>query len=1369
MISARFGVEGDEAVEKALKKIEDGSRAAAQGFKEAGDAGTASADQITRALKTVEEGERQLAAAFKDALESGRTTADQMRTALEDLGGKAGAASGQIGDAARRANSALGELNLGAVTAGSTIGNVLGEAVTRAAGAIVDLGKSVFAAYGQMKDLAEQTGLTIAQIQAWRQVVAKSGEDVDILNRVMVVASRNIGLVAEGNQRLTAVLDRLGVGVLRADGSLRDFNGIVRDIIDAMARLDDQATRNALGAQFFGTGWIKLADAFKDGVKDVDAATDALVRHRALIDEGAREKIEALTKVVNSSSEAWKGLALNIVAGASPALIQVAKDAEGATTSFSKFLEVVSKWGGGLPSLSGVLGFQFGLSLTSPQYGPPTPTGSQASPRTREAQLEAELVASLKHHGGETIDSARIRAALNKVRDEILRVASDEVSEALSVHFYDNSPGTSRGYFNPGKSEPYGPPLPPGWGKRGGGGGGSVDQTAKEYERAKEALDKYLDSLARESDLSDESARERAGHVAELKAEELARAKVLRMTEDQIQAVGEEAKARALAAYDSKKAQEDQRRASEQAQREMERMAEREAQLLQQPAEQAIRNVYSLTTDIFKDAMSGNLDSWEDFWKRAKDIGRQYLAELATLLVIRPLIQPLISVAGLGGLVPGGMGGGAAGGVGGGIGSIGAGVPYPSAGASLGGGGLLGGMPGGGLFGGSGDLFGLGGFLRTPLFGGSLGSVASFEGVIPGMTGAEAYNYISGLPGQSAGLTVGGALAGIGSIGLGAYSLSQGNTIGGISGILGGGLGLLGAAVPALGFLGPVGMGIGLIGGLLGGLLGKKPKTPQEVTNISFAGGAMSSAMAMSRGRSLGTTGQAASGFTDAFGELLSGYGLSLGPGAIGGYILNSVGKNTGNQFIVGLGDYNRDPRESRAGLRSPEEAIGVLAGLLLRENARGGTLGGAGFTPTVSQIVQNTDLDSLDAIKAALDFAPVFDDLQKGTQNVTAMDRALRELDKQYDAVAAQTRQYGLDVGLVEKRRQEAIAQLAIDANADYRRREIGLTPGGQLRLALEDNAKGREQALKEAATLNAVSGVLVDINQIERTFAAERKAIIDQALGTTLQDLARGTDTITAAELAVRGLNQQFDNLAGLAEAAGGNVGLVRIRAQEAINKLATDVNADYRRRSLLMTPEGQLQVALEDLEVERKAAIANAQYLNQTVTGALADIDQIEAYYAARRVRIVEDSNAAMAQSMQGLRDVYNNILYGSLSGVSPGAAASGSQATYMATLAQARGGDRTALQRLGSDASAYITALAGAYGHGERFGAGREQVLADLASFLGTQPANTAGGGNADLSEAARVIAQQSELIDQLTAQVEVLTDQMALFLAQQRRS
>lgn len=432
-----------------------------------------------------------------------------------------------------------------------------------------------------------------------------------------------------------------------------------------------------------------------------------------------------------------------------------------------------------------------------------------------------------------------------------------------------------------------------------------------------------------------------------------------------------------------------------------------------------------------------------------------WLASFLSPLGIGGGVSPVGGLGGLGGLA-GGLGGGR-------VISVG-GIPYVPA---TGGGGL------GGLLGGSFGIPSPGSitsFLSQPLFGagglfgpGLAGSVASSFAGGAGSLGAFAGS--SALAGAG---SLSGVLGGLFGIGSGIMGLASGNPIGGISGILGGGLGLAGGLGLLGSWAGPAGMAIGLIGGLLGGLFKKKPKTPQEVTDIVFNGTEFTSSLSYSRGKSLGTTGPASNALIDAMNELFLSYGLTAQQGFPSGWILNSIGKNTGNQYIVGTGTYGSftqwpggKPGETNvAGIGSAEDAINILAAALIKSGAAGGTL--TGLTATQKQALSYADFKSIDDIKAALDFSKVWDKMVDGARKVTQAEQAMDQLNEQFDALKVNATKYGFDLALLESRRTEEqrkivtdfneqvrLALLAANDNPAYQREVLGTSQDARMREA--------------------------------------------------------------------------------------------------------------------------------------------------------------------------------------------------------------------------------------------------------------------------------------------------------------------------------
>lgn len=561
----------------------------------------------------------------------------------------------------------------------------------------------------------------------------------------------------------------------------------------------------------------------------------------------------------------------------------------------------------------------------------------------------------------------------------------------------------------------------------------------------------------------------------------------------------------------------------------------------------ALEGIQSSFADFFTQVFSGGVRTWKDLAGSLKQIFFRTLGEIAAASLIRPVIQPIVALGGATGLIPGQVaqqygGGGILSFLG--LGGGGNGVPVTIGGQSYvpaggGGGGILSGgfsPPGGGLLSGGGIGGDIGNFFGQTLYG---ANPLDYAGVIEGLSGSAAMEALGVTPG----VTLGGALGGVLGIGSGIFSLAQGNPIGGIAGILGGAL----SFVPGLG---PVGAAIGLLGGLLGGLFGKKkPKTPQAVSDVIFNdAGRLSSNIAYTRGRGgsglAEGTQKAGSALADAIAQITGEYDLRFASDATGGWILNSIGKNTGNQWIAGLGQYNQPGSSTlKAGLQSAEEAIGIVAGAIFKKAAEEGKISGAGYTDTIATILKNATLESLQDITDALSFGQVYDDLKRGTENITASEQAIRALNKQFAQLKMSAEEYGLDVGIVTQRQQEAQTKIGTDFNDRFRRGLLGMTPQGSLQLQLEDLQKEREQALKEAAYItDTITGVLVDINQLEEYYAKKRQQIIEDANSGIIDSLKALYQSVTYGQLSaaspaatLAGARAEFEKVA--AAALGGD----------------------------------------------------------------------------------------------------------------------------------------------------------------------------------------------------------------------------------------
>jgi hypothetical protein len=264
----------------------------------------------------------------------------------------------------------------------------------------------------------------------------------------------------------------------------------------------------------------------------------------------------------------------------------------------------------------------------------------------------------------------------------------------------------------------------------------------------------------------------------------------------------------ALVERNVQRAAEEERRARERANELIARDEQRLLERRERANERTTDSIVNYAAERFADLFSETGRGFAGLMENMRRTAISTFARIAAEAVIRPIVAPIVSSLGLGGLT----GGDGAGGGGFGLGGIAQALGLGSSINSLTGGGLLNGL---GL---SGVGSSIGGFLSAPLWGSSTAAAGMFaeaSAASMGLSGSQAAG-LAGV-GPSLGSVLG--VAGLGFAGGGLLaSLTGGNQVGGgVGGALGAGAGFL------LG--GPVGALIGgALGGGLGGLFGNSGK-----------------------------------------------------------------------------------------------------------------------------------------------------------------------------------------------------------------------------------------------------------------------------------------------------------------------------------------------------------------------------------------------------------------------------------------------------------------------------------------------------------------------------------------------------------------
>lgn len=660
-----------------------------------------------------------------------------------------------------------------------------------------------------------------------------------------------------------------------------------------------------------------------------------------------------------------------------------------------------------------------------------------------------------------------------------------------------------------------------------------IKREAEARQKAEESLAEYLRTLGTEAALASQTNEQRELATALIEAQTRAQRTLTeeekRSIESRIRAKQEAEKAQ-QAAEDAKRESE---RAAEEAKRTAEREAEQRAAVILEPFKRAAGDLQDVFADMFRGVFGGAEEDAKGFGERLVEIMRETAAQVAALLIFRPVIEGISSLVG--------------GGSGGGLGSLFGGLLSRF---GLGSAGAAGTSAGAGGFGGSGgaisSLLGAGrsllGGLNTSILGsgtflGGLLDTAVLRGIIPGSLG----NAILGATTPLSGL---GGLAGgfiASRLGLGSGTWTQ-TALGGVGGLAGGIAGAAGGA--AIG--GTLGMALGPVGALVGAFLGtalsglfggkKKPNwqdmtfqtLPEGSPEWRFEAGQYADSPFGRIGirSSVGTrvtTGYARE-FTDAIASVDRAVAKNLSDSEVERVRLalqaqpnssevKTLGKKFGEEALDRI-VYERLGREfGSLGLLSQYQGI---TNQVLQAN--GGNWGG----------IRNTVVEqSVQFLAERKAFLEQLSELEGGP--TTQATQALRDLNRQFEELAEKAEVYGVKQDRIDAIREQATARLEAE-----RVKSLAAVMQSVAELAnpLSEEEKARralqktiDDAIEQAKQLNANEQQLAQIRadgataaiRLEEQLAEAARSAWSGAIA-SVEEFRRRITATTASPLAPR-----------------------------------------------------------------------------------------------------------------------------------------------------------------------------------------------------------------------------------------------------------
>jgi len=161
---------------------------------------------------------------------------------------------------------------------------------------------------GDLGEQAEQVGLTVDQLQAYRLVAAQAGIANEQLDGAMVKLTRSMGEAGGGNEELIAKFDKLGVKLLDGEGQLRKVGDVAPEVARGLLTVGSETERNALLMDLFGKSGMKMVTMLGDLSQGNEAVIASAKEQGAVVSgetAAAWDKLGDRMKVANMQLDAF--------------------------------------------------------------------------------------------------------------------------------------------------------------------------------------------------------------------------------------------------------------------------------------------------------------------------------------------------------------------------------------------------------------------------------------------------------------------------------------------------------------------------------------------------------------------------------------------------------------------------------------------------------------------------------------------------------------------------------------------------------------------------------------------------------------------------------------------------------------------------------------------------------------------------------------------------------------------------------------------------------------------------------------------------------------------------------------------------------
>lgn len=288
----------EKTTESYNKKLEVLKRRIADGTKELGE----NSDYVNKLKKQY----------FDTEAELNRFTASikQMGEASEESGNKTLSFSDVLG-----ANLLSGLIQKGLETLASKMLDIRKAAV--------ELGFARRSMADDLNTMAKVTSLSTETIQEFKYASTFIDVELETMTGSLTKLTKQMYSASTGSKSSAEAFKTLGINIYNADGSLRDSYDVFLEVIDALGRIDDEATRDGLAMSVFGKSAQQLNPLIRAGSGVLDDYRQKAHEVGYVLDQETLDALNGVNDEVDAMKLQFERLKNQLGAEVSPVISEV--------------------------------------------------------------------------------------------------------------------------------------------------------------------------------------------------------------------------------------------------------------------------------------------------------------------------------------------------------------------------------------------------------------------------------------------------------------------------------------------------------------------------------------------------------------------------------------------------------------------------------------------------------------------------------------------------------------------------------------------------------------------------------------------------------------------------------------------------------------------------------------------------------------------------------------------------------------------------------------------------------------------------------------------------------------------------------------